>query len=466
MEVQQNGCALGFVKNQTPELCILAVQQTGWALKYVKKQTDSICKEAVKKSGRALQYVENQTNEICKLAVQCDGNALEFVINQNDEIRKLAIQQNRFASKYAKKIRLLCINYVLSIHFLYIVKKLKIAIVCVSLNKKHILLLDSMNSKTQNTQPKFLQDMSVSQQDGLLLWAAENDDVVLMKTLLQHGKADPASEDNKPFRMAVSNGCINVVKLLLGDERIDPTAKDIETLHWASAKGFIGILTILLNNKRVKDVALSHHYNNALERAAICGQVEAVKVILQHVKPEQFEPTDCLATLKYARTESQYPVIVNLLTELCDKITKLTKAIESIKNVNELVCKNCGQKLPQNNDKLNQQHLENCKIDNFLPNFKPEKYDDLTKILQDVKISQHTQDLIFGHDCAVTIGVLLGTKQLDARAKRRLVNWTVKYDDVEIMRFMLENRETNPDPEVDQYVTEVIREHWLTRQQK
>jgi len=40
-----------------------------------------LCKIAVQQNGYALGYVKNQTEEICKLAVQQDENALDFVKN-------------------------------------------------------------------------------------------------------------------------------------------------------------------------------------------------------------------------------------------------------------------------------------------------------------------------------------------------------------------------------------------------
>src|SRR6185369_15946431 len=62
--VQNNGYALQYVKEQTPEICLAAVQNNGYALQYVKdvrEQTPEICLAAVQKDGSALQYVKKQT---------------------------------------------------------------------------------------------------------------------------------------------------------------------------------------------------------------------------------------------------------------------------------------------------------------------------------------------------------------------------------------------------------------------
>ena len=49
--VKQDGYALQFVKEQTPELCMAAVQQNGWALQFVEEQTPEVCMAAVKQEG-------------------------------------------------------------------------------------------------------------------------------------------------------------------------------------------------------------------------------------------------------------------------------------------------------------------------------------------------------------------------------------------------------------------------------
>tara|TARA_R110000782_G_scaffold109231_1_gene198138 strand:- start:206 stop:607 length:402 start_codon:yes stop_codon:yes gene_type:complete len=77
--VKQDGCALKYVKKQTPEICLAAVKQDGWALLYVHSQTPEICLVAVKQWGHALKYVHSQTPEICLAAVEECCNALQYV---------------------------------------------------------------------------------------------------------------------------------------------------------------------------------------------------------------------------------------------------------------------------------------------------------------------------------------------------------------------------------------------------
>ena len=88
-KVKQDGYALKYIEEQTPEICLAGVQNTGYALKYVKKQTPEVCLAAVKHHGMALEYVKKQTPEICLAAVQKNGWALAYVfdLELKDKIR-------------------------------------------------------------------------------------------------------------------------------------------------------------------------------------------------------------------------------------------------------------------------------------------------------------------------------------------------------------------------------------------
>jgi len=100
--VKQDGDALKYVKDQTPEICTEAVKRNGYALKYVKDQTPEICTEAVKRNGYALRYVKDQTPEICTEAVKRNGYALKYVKDQTPEICTEAVKRNGYALRYVK----------------------------------------------------------------------------------------------------------------------------------------------------------------------------------------------------------------------------------------------------------------------------------------------------------------------------------------------------------------------------
>jgi len=100
--VKQNGLALEFVKNQTPEICLAAVKQNGLALEFVKNQTRDICLAAVNQEPYALQFIKNQTPEICLAAVNQYGHCLQLVRNRTHEICLAAVKQCGDALQYVK----------------------------------------------------------------------------------------------------------------------------------------------------------------------------------------------------------------------------------------------------------------------------------------------------------------------------------------------------------------------------
>ena len=103
LAVQQNGQALQYVSKQTPELCLLAVQLNGWALQFVRKQTPELCLLTVQRHGWALQYVDEQTPQICLAAVQQNGRALQYVRKQTPKLCMVAVQRDEWALKHVRK---------------------------------------------------------------------------------------------------------------------------------------------------------------------------------------------------------------------------------------------------------------------------------------------------------------------------------------------------------------------------
>lgn len=107
--ISQNGLLINYVKEQTPELCMLAVQQNGFALKYINNKTIELCMLAVQQNGIALEYVptelQNDSAKHClyELAVQQNGLALEYVKEQTYEICKLAVQEHGFSLYYVNE---------------------------------------------------------------------------------------------------------------------------------------------------------------------------------------------------------------------------------------------------------------------------------------------------------------------------------------------------------------------------
>ncbi len=62
--VTQDGDALQYVTEQTPEVVLAAVTQNGDALRYVKEQTPEVVLAAVTEDGDALRYVDPSCFEL------------------------------------------------------------------------------------------------------------------------------------------------------------------------------------------------------------------------------------------------------------------------------------------------------------------------------------------------------------------------------------------------------------------
>ena len=52
---------LKYVKERTPEICLVAVNQNGWALRYVKEQTPEICLAAVKRYKLTSNLIKDES---------------------------------------------------------------------------------------------------------------------------------------------------------------------------------------------------------------------------------------------------------------------------------------------------------------------------------------------------------------------------------------------------------------------
>lgn len=57
MAIEEDSNALKYVRNQTTELCILAVREGAGALRFVQHQTPQICEAAVETDDYYLRYI-------------------------------------------------------------------------------------------------------------------------------------------------------------------------------------------------------------------------------------------------------------------------------------------------------------------------------------------------------------------------------------------------------------------------
>jgi hypothetical protein len=109
--VQKCGLMLKYIKglHQTPLLCYAAVHNDGMALRFVKNENKNknklytISREAVLQNGLALRFVGEQTPEICMIAVTQNGLALQFVKQQTEALTLAAVLQNDYALLHVKE---------------------------------------------------------------------------------------------------------------------------------------------------------------------------------------------------------------------------------------------------------------------------------------------------------------------------------------------------------------------------
>lgn len=111
--VKENGLELQFVdKKALPEHTHIdidktAVKQNGWALQWVTEQTPELCRIAVCSHTGALKWIKDTSTEglypeICIVAVLVDGYCLDKVLYQTFVICLAAVKSNGCALQYVK----------------------------------------------------------------------------------------------------------------------------------------------------------------------------------------------------------------------------------------------------------------------------------------------------------------------------------------------------------------------------
>lgn len=86
--IRRNYSIFEHVRDQTEEICLVAVQERCFNLAYVRKKTPAICLAAVTSDGKALRYVpeDMRTPEICLAAVLQNPHAIVHVKDKTPAI--------------------------------------------------------------------------------------------------------------------------------------------------------------------------------------------------------------------------------------------------------------------------------------------------------------------------------------------------------------------------------------------
>lgn len=98
-------------KQQTDELCKLAITKDYKSLQYVINQTEELCKLAINQNIQAFAYINDKckTYNLCKLVVQIDGLMLKHIIKPSYDLCEIAVKNNGLALEFVPE-NILTIN--------------------------------------------------------------------------------------------------------------------------------------------------------------------------------------------------------------------------------------------------------------------------------------------------------------------------------------------------------------------
>jgi hypothetical protein len=76
-----DGLLLRLFKEQTEDMCLVAVKSNYMALQYVSEQTKMVVEAAIDNNYMAVQFVVNKTNDVCLYAISKNSMALCYICN-------------------------------------------------------------------------------------------------------------------------------------------------------------------------------------------------------------------------------------------------------------------------------------------------------------------------------------------------------------------------------------------------
>ena len=155
-----------------------------------------------------------------------------------------------------------------------------------------------------------------------LLWAAKNGHEAVVKLLFKMGKAEVESRDNRygqtPLSWAAENGHEPVVKLLLKTGKVDVESKDKNgqtPLSWAAKNGHEVVVKLLLKTGKVDVESKDKNGQTPLSWAAKNGHEVVVKLLLKTGKVDvESKDKNGQTPLSWAAMNS-HKAVVELLIE-------------------------------------------------------------------------------------------------------------------------------------------------------
>lgn len=133
---------------------------------------------------------------------------------------------------------------------------------------------DFLKPKSKDDIINALNNLSPSEK---IVKGAQYDIMWLFKNGIDEG-GDPSTQDSWALSHAVSNNNIDMVKILLNDKRTDPTPISNFALRIAAGEGFVEIFNMLMNDDRVDP---SDWDNDAIRKAYLNKHYDIVKILLK-----------------------------------------------------------------------------------------------------------------------------------------------------------------------------------------
>jgi len=92
--VRRNPMSLEHIRNQTHEMCRIAVSQYPPAIQYVTNKTDDLIELALKKEGKCLMYILRKEERWCVMAVEQDEKSIMHIDYPSEQVAWIALKRD------------------------------------------------------------------------------------------------------------------------------------------------------------------------------------------------------------------------------------------------------------------------------------------------------------------------------------------------------------------------------------
>jgi hypothetical protein len=152
--IEYRGLNLKHIKEQTLELCQLAVERNPRTIKHAQYQTEDMCVRAVNEDPTLIKYVKHQTEKMCETAVTNKAHLFEYV-DSKFHTEKICIRALRwrpsFIKNIAKPTKKMCMKAVgkSGIVLEFIPSEMKTDDVCIAAVKQNYKAIEFVGNQTK-----------------------------------------------------------------------------------------------------------------------------------------------------------------------------------------------------------------------------------------------------------------------------------------------------------------------------